>query len=285
MAYARLIFLTSLAMLAFAGNSLLCRLALTGTAIDAVSFTAIRLAAGAAALCLIVLVRRRKLPGKGSWPSACALLAYAACFSWAYTQLSAATGALLLFAAVQATMIGYGIRKGEPLSRMQIAGLMLAGGGLVALLLPGLASPPMAGALLMLSAGAAWGIYSLRGKGAGDPTQVTAGNFMRAALAAAGLVLAAIPLGRASVDMAGLGYAVLSGAVTSGLGYVVWYSVLPSLRAVSAASVQLSVPALAALGGAMLLGETITLRLLLSSAAILGGIALVILQQYASRPN
>nr|WP_229426397.1 DMT family transporter [Pseudoduganella violacea] len=151
------------------------------------------------------------------------------------------------------------------------------------MLLPGLASPPVVGALLMLSAGAAWGIYSLRAKGAGDPTEVTAGNFARAALVAAGPGLFLAMRGQASVDMAGLGYAVLSGAVTSGLGYVIWYSVLPALRAISAATVQLSVPVIAALGGVILLGESISLRLVLASAAILGGIALGIRKPQAGR--
>ncbi|WP_307732338.1 DMT family transporter [Massilia sp. MB5] len=253
MSRARLILLTTLAMLAFAGNSLLCRIALKGTAIDAISFTAIRLAAGAAVLCLIVCVRRRSVFGQGNWPSACALLAYAVCFSLAYTELSAATGALLLFVSVQTSMIAYGVRAGERLSRIQLAGFVLAAGGLIVLLLPGLASPPVAGALLMLFAGAAWAVYSLRAKGAGDPTKVTAGNFVRAALVAAGLSLFVIARGQASMDMAGFWCAVLSGAVTSGLGYVIWYSVLPALRAISAATVQLSVPVIAALGGVILL--------------------------------
>ncbi|WP_256081523.1 DMT family transporter [Massilia sp. YIM B04103] len=278
MSRTRLILLTTLAMMAFAGNSLLCRIALKGTAIDAVSFTAIRLAAGAAVLCLIVRVHRRSVFGRGNWPSACALLSYAVCFSLAYTQLSAATGALLLFASVQTSMIAYGIWAGERLSRIQLAGFMLAAGGLVVLLLPGLASPSVVGALLMLFAGAAWGVYSLRAKGAGDPTKVTAGNFMRAALVAAGLSLLVMARGQASMDMAGFSYAVLSGAVTSGLGYVIWYSVVPALQSISAATVQLSVPVIAALGGVMLLGEAISLRLVLASAAILGGIALVILK-------
>ena len=262
------------AMLAFAGNSLLCRAALSDTAIDAASFTAIRLASGA--LMLIVLLRLRGVrpSSGGSWPMAAMLFAYAAFFSFAYRDLTAATGALLLFGAVQATMIGVGLRRGERLHPVQLAGLLLAAGGLVTLLLPGLAAPPPARALLMLGAGVAWGVYSLRGQGAGEPIAATGGNFLRAVPFAALLILTAF--GRESVDYTGLFYAVLSGAVTSGLGYVLWYAALPALSATSAATIQLSVPAIAAIGGAVLLAEPVTARLLLASAAILGGIALTI---------
>lgn len=180
MSYARIITLTSLAMSAFAGNSLLCRLALKHTSIDAASFTTIRLISGAVMLWLVVRMRRGTYTGEGSWLSAFALFAYAAGFSFAYVSLPAATGALLLFGAVQATMIGYGVWAGERLLKLQLVGLLLALGGLVGLLLPGLSAPPLQGSVLMLSAGIAWGIYSLRGRGVGDPTRVTAGNFLRA---------------------------------------------------------------------------------------------------------
>ena len=271
-------------MIAFAGNSLLCRAALKGTAIDAASFTAIRLISGALVLGLIVRTTRRSVVGEGNWGSAFVLFAYAVAFSFAYADLSAATGALLLFVAVQATMIGYGIWAGEQLSRPQIAGILLAFGGLTGLMLPGLAAPPIVSALLMLSAGVAWGVYSLRGKQAGDPTRVTAGNFIRAALIAAALSLIVLMRGGAALDTAGFWYAVSSGALASGLGYVIWYSVLPALRATTAATVQLSAPVIAAFGGVMLLGESIGLRLLLASVAILGGIALVILAKRAVAP-
>lgn len=175
MTYTRIIALTSLAMVAFAGNSLLCRVALTQTSIDAASFTTIRLISGAVMLWLVVRMSRRTHTGKGNWLSALALFVYAAGFSFAYVSLPAATGALLLFGAVQATMIGYGIWRGERLLRLQLIGLLFAFGGLVGLLLPGLSAPPLYGSLLMLSAGIAWGIYSLCGKGVDDPTQVTAG--------------------------------------------------------------------------------------------------------------
>lgn len=277
MSYARIIFLTSLTMIAFAGNSLLCRIALKHTSIDAASFTTIRLISGAMMLWLIVRTRRGTDTGGGNWLSSLALFAYAAGFSFAYVSLPAATGALLLFGAVQATMIGYGIWAGERLLKLQLAGLVLALGGLVGLLLPGLSAPPLYGSVLMLIAGVAWGIYSLRGKDAGDPTKVTAGNFLRAVPIA--VILSISMLNGASLDTAGFWYAVSSGALASGIGYAIWYTVLPALKATNAATVQLSVPVIAALGGIAFLGEPITLRLVLASVAILGGIALIILEK------
>ena len=270
----RLFMLTTLAMLAFAGNSLLCRLALKHTGIDASSFTIIRLISGALALWLLVRLRPGTADGRGSWASALALFVYAAGFSFAYVSLPAATGALLLFGAVQATMIGVGLWRGERLRGGQLIGLMLALAGLVGLLLPGLSAPPLLGALLMLGAGVAWGVYSLRGKGAGDPTRVTAGNFARTLPLAA--VLGLLSLSHITLDGAGMAYAVASGALSSGMGYAIWYTALPGLKATQAATIQLSVPVIAAIGGIVLLGEPLTLRLLLATLAILGGIALVI---------
>ncbi|HET7126135.1 MAG TPA: DMT family transporter [Lysobacter sp.] len=269
----RLAVLTLLALVAFAGNSLLCRAALAHGGIDAATFTLVRLLSGAVVLALLARLRTNG-SGHGNWRSALALFAYAAAFSYAYLQLTAATGALLLFGAVQATMIAHGLRMGERLRVPQWCGLMLACGGLVGLVLPGLSAPPLAGALLMLGAGVAWGVYSLRGRGVGDPLRITAGNFLRAVPMAA--LLALLFVDRASLTPAGAGYAVLSGALASGVGYAIWYTALPRLRATTAATVQLCVPVLAALGGVMLLGEALTLRLLLASAAILGGIALVV---------
>jgi len=276
----RVFLLTLLAMLAFAGNSLLCRAALAAGRIDAASFTSIRVVSGALALWLIVRLQAGGAAKAGSWPSAFALFAYAAAFSFAYLTLTTATGALLLFGAVQATMIGWGFWRGERLSGWQLLGVATALGGLVGLLLPGISAPPLQGAALMLLAGIAWGIYSLRGKGAGDPLQATAGNFLRAVPFAAVLSLAMLPW--LALDAAGAALAVASGAVTSGIGYAIWYSALRGLKAASAATVQLSVPPLAALGGVVLLGEPLTLRLLLASVAILGGIALVTAER--SRP-
>jgi drug/metabolite transporter (DMT)-like permease len=264
-------------MIAFAGNSLLCRQALKYTAIDPASFTAIRLISGALVLWILVRMKHDAPAGEGSWISAIALFAYAAGFSFAYVSLSAGTGALLLFAAVQVTMISFGVWAGERLHLLQIVGVMLAFGGLVGLLLPGLSAPPLSGAMLMVGAGIAWGVYSLRGKGAGDPTRVTAGNFLRAVPVT--VVLSLLMFRFVSVDIAGVGFAIASGALASGLGYAIWYTVLPALKNTSAASVQLSVPVIAALGGIVFLSEPLTLRLILASVAILGGIALVILQK------
>jgi drug/metabolite transporter (DMT)-like permease len=273
----RLVVLTLLTMIAFAGNSVLCRIALRHTGIDAASFTSIRLASGALALWLVTCFFRRSHAGKGNWLSAFMLFAYAAGFSFAYMSLTAATGALLLFGAVQATMIGHGIQTGERVTGQLLAGLLLAAGGLMGLLLPGLSAPPLVGSALMLIAGIAWGVYSLRGRGAGDPVRVTAGNFLRATVFAALLSLLLKP--RAQLDMPGVLYAIASGAIASGLGYVIWYSILPALRATRAATVQLSVPAIAALGGIVIIGEPLTARFVLASVAILGGIALVILSK------
>lgn len=277
MSRTRVFILTLLAMLAFAGNSLLCRAALKSSAIDASAFTSIRIVAGGLALWLIVRIRGGTLAAAGSWTSAFALFAYAAAFSFAYVSLTAATGALLLFGAVQATMIGFGLCTGERLRVRQAVGLVCALGGLVGLLLPGLSAPPLQGSVLMLVAGVAWGLYSLRGKGSGDPLRVTAGNFLRAVAFAAGLSLVMLPW--AALDGPGVGYAIASGALASGIGYAVWYTALPGLKVTSAAAVQLTVPVIAAAGGVALLGEPVTLRLLITSAAILGGIALVIVDE------
>ena len=271
----RLVLLTVLAMLAFAGNSLLCRIALRDTAIDAATFTAVRIASGALTLAVILAARRIRPTTGGSWWAAAMLFSYAAFFSYAYRDLSAATGALLLFGAVQMTMTGYGLFRGERLGGLKLVGVLVALAGLVALLLPGLAAPPLLGAAFMILAGASWGVYSLLGKNLGEPTIATAGNFLRAVPFAAALALAGSH-GTSGVDMTGALYAVLSGAITSGLGYALWYAALPALTATSAATVQLSVPAIAALGGVLLLAEPITMRLLLASATILGGIALTI---------
>jgi drug/metabolite transporter (DMT)-like permease len=274
MVQARIATLTTLALLAFAGNSLLCRYALQHTTIDAGSFTGIRLLAGAGMLWLIVSLRRGPRGIAGDWPSALALFAYAAGFSFAYTSLPAGTGALLLFGAVHVTMVSHGLWCGEPLRSWQIAGFLMAFAGLLGLLLPGLSAPPLHGAMLMLGAGVAWGIYSFRGKGAGDATLVSAGNFLRTIP----LFLLLMPwvLGHMSLDGVGVWCAIASGALASGIGYAIWYAALPWLRATTAATVQLSVPVLAAIGGVTFLAEPVTVRLGLASVAVLGGIALVI---------
>ena len=269
---ARAFMLTALAMVAFAANSLLCRGALRTTGMDPATFTAIRVLAGAAMLGLIVAWRRRR-PG-GTWGSALALFAYAAAFSLAYVRLTAGTGALLLFGAVQVTMQGYGAWQGERLSGPQTLGVLVAAAGLVGLLLPGLTAPPLGSACAMLAAGVAGGVYSLRGRCGGDPTADTAGNFLRAVpMALVFVAVAARPTGLAPT---GVALAIASGALASGLGYAVWYAVLPSLRATTAASVQLSVPVLAALGGVLLLAEPLSWRLVLAATAVLGGIGLAL---------
>src|SRR5437870_11807497 len=216
---------------------------------------------------------------RGNWLSALALFAYTAAFSFAYVNLSAGTGALLLFGAVQATMILWGLHKGERLDAVQIVGLVVAVTGLVILVFPGLSAPPLIGSILMLSAGVAWGVYSLRGKGVQNPASVTAGNFVRAVPFSVVVWIFFLPW--AHVDLAGVSYAVISGAIASGLGYVIWFSALPGLKAASAATVQLSVPVLAATGGILLLGESITLRYVLASVAVLGGIALVVVAPHS----
>lgn len=271
----RTFLLTTLAMIAFAGNSLLCRAALRDTDIDAATFTSIRLISGALTLCLLLGVRGNRAPMKqGSWGSALALFAYAAAFSYAYGGLSAAMGALLLFGAVQATMISIGIVRGNRPQLWQWVGFVVAFSGLVGLLLPGLTAPPLFSSLLMIGAGIAWGVYSLRAKGAGEPTAVTTGNFVRAVPMA--LVLSLVMMTSASIDTAGIGYAVASGAIASGMGYAIWYMALPLLQATTAATVQLSVPVIAAVGGVLLLTEPLTPRLVVAGVAILGGIAMVI---------
>jgi drug/metabolite transporter (DMT)-like permease len=272
--FARTVTLTSVAMVAFAGNSLLCRLALGERSIDAASFTTIRLVSGAVVLWLIARWRSRgPTSTHGDWLSALALFAYAATFSFAYLTLTASTGALLLFGAVQLTMIGLGLRRGEALDRRQLAGLLLALGGFFGLLAPGFTAPPAGGATLMIAAGVAWGVYSMRGKQLRrDPTGATAGNFLRAVPFALALTLA---VGVTRVDPIGAAYAIVSGALASGLGYAVWYAALPGLRAATAATVQLSVPVITAIAGLSWLDEPLTLRLVVASIAILGGIALV----------
>jgi drug/metabolite transporter (DMT)-like permease len=270
----RLFLLSLIAMVAFAGNSLLCRVALAAGQIDAASFTAIRLLSGAAILVGIMAYRNRARPVGGNWPSAVALFVYAAGFSFAYVNLPAATGALVLFGAVQVTMIGFGIWSGERLNGRQILGVLFAAGGLMALLLPGVQTPSFTAALLMLGAGVAWGVYSLRGRGRGDPAHETAGNFVRAVPMA--VILSILFYSSADIEAAGVAYAVASGALASGVGYAIWYMALPHLKATTAATIQLSVPALAAAGGVMLLSEPFTVRLAVSSVAILGGVAIFI---------
>lgn len=260
-----------LAMSAFAANSLLCRVALTQTATDPASFTIIRILAGAGTLSIIVLLRKREPGNNGSWPGALSLLVYAAAFSFAYVELPAGTGALLLFGSVQATMVITGLYQGEHLRIMQWLGLLTAFGGLVVLVAPGIHAPSPYSATLMAIAGMAWGSYSLLGRKQGDPLKATAGNFLKAAP----FSLLLLPFAN-SIDLPGATFAILSGSISSGVGYAIWYSILPSLKAAQAASVQLTVPIIAASAAIFILGESLTWNLVIASFAILGGIALVI---------
>lgn len=268
--------LTALSMVAFAANSLLCRLALhTPSAIDPTSFASLRIASGAIVLALILRLKSGPAARtRPDWFAAVALFAYAALFSFAYQLLSAATGALVLFGAVQLTMLGAGLRAGERFMPLGWLGFALAVGGLVYLVSPGLTAPPAAGTVLMIGAGIAWGVYSLRGRGTNDPLAATAGNFLRATPLA--LLASVLLIGQFHADMRGVALALASGAITSGMGYVIWYAALRGLSALRAATVQLSVPPIAALGGVVLLSESITLRLVVASIATLGGIALVL---------
>ena len=285
----RLSLLTVVTMLCFAGNSVFCRLALRQTSIDAASFTSARLISGSLMLASLVYCRHRWRQTEisltdpvrafgGNWISALALFVYASSLSFSYADMTTGIGALLLFGAVQGTMILTGLWFGERLSVRQVGGLLLATAGVVAILSPSTnKAPPLGSAFLMIASGVAWGIYSLRGRGAADPTGDTAGNFLRVALMST--VLSGMLLARQHLDGLGLLYAVLSGAITSGMGYAVWYAVLPSLTRSRAASVQLSVPVLASLAGALFVQEPITLRLVLASTAVLGGIAMVVLNR------
>jgi len=275
----RLFALTLSAMLAFAGNSLLCRLALKQTAIDPTTFVVIRVVSGALMLWLVLALRQQSERLEGSWAGALALLAYALAFSFAYTHIPAGTGALLLFGAIQISMILYGLAIGERLAPLQCVGMALAIAGLVALMLPGTDAPPVFYGFLMILSGVAWSIYSLLGRGARNPVAATAGNFIRAAPVALALLLAQFVMSHVRLDAAGAAYAVASGAVTSGLGYILWYAALKRLNVTRSATVQLSVPVLAALGGTLFLDEPLTVLLVAASALVLAGVSLVILNK------
>ena len=274
MSLIKLVLLACLAMTAFAANSLLCRMALVETDIDPASFTFWRLTSGALMLTLLVVMRNQKPLQEGNMASAIALFVYAAGFSFAYISMTTGAGALLLFGAVQVTMISWGLFNGERMSALQWGGFLLALVGLILLLLPNAAVPQLSSALMMLAAGIAWGIYSLRGKGAKLPIEATAGNFIRATPLALVLLVIFWPGGEFHAE--GMAYAVASGAIASALGYALWYSILAHIPAVKAATLQLSVPVLAVFAGWLFLDETVTLRIILSSLAVLGGVAMVI---------
>jgi drug/metabolite transporter (DMT)-like permease len=274
--------LTTLAMIAFASNSLLNRLALGQHTIDAVSYTTIRLISGAIMLSLIASTQRKNgqpLLG-GSWLSALLLFLYALTFSFAYLSLSAGTGALLLFGSVQLTMFIVALRSGERLQLLEWIGLCMAFGGLIYLVLPGLSAPPLLGSILMLMAGIAWGIYTLRGRRSQNPLADSTGNFVYAVPMI--LLIRLVSLNNVQLSSTGILLAALSGALASGVGYVIWYSALRGLTTTRAAIIQLSVPVLAAWGGVLLLSEHISARLLFAGILILGGIALTVLTRNKS---
>jgi drug/metabolite transporter (DMT)-like permease len=264
----RITALTAGALTGFSANSLLTRLALSAGDIDAATFTTIRIVSGAVTLAFVA--GRGRVGRAGSWVSAAALAAYAVAFTFAYLRIGAGMGALLLFGSVQATMIGWGLARGERPGVHAWAGLAIALAGLLVLGAPGLTAPDTLGAILMLAAGVAWGVYSLRGRLVPNPLQATAANFIRAVP----LTLAAtLPfVASAGASPRGVLLAIASGSVTSGLAYTMWYAALPSLTAWKAAVVQLSVPVVTAAGAVALLGETVTLRLWIAGAAILGGV-------------
>lgn len=279
----RVILFTTFALVAFAFNSILCRLALRGDEADAAGFTAVRLISGAIALIGISFFvggvgdrsARKKLSlKKGSWLSAIWLAAYAICFSLAYLELTAGTGALILFGSVQFTMIAVSIARGERPKLLEWLGLAIAIGGLVYLVLPGLASPPLNSSLLMAVAGASWGFYTLRGKGSSDPLADTTGNFIRTIPFA--IAVAAVFFLHIHMTARGILLAILSGAIASGVGYTVWYAALKHHTATRSAILQLAVPVLVAVGGILFMSEVLTLRLTIAAALILGGIALTI---------
>lgn len=281
----RTVLATSAALVGFAANSILCRAGLGSGSIDAVSFTAIRIASGAATLTLVAHVAPsgRSIRGAGSFGSALALFAYAAAFSLAYLRLSTGVGALTLFASVQATMIAGGIRGGARPAPAEWLGLGIAMIGLCILTLPGASVPDPLGLVLMVVAGVAWGVYSLRGRGNRSPLLATANNFSLAVPLALGMLAIGFWSSSLHADTRGVCLALASGAVASGLGYSLWYLALPALSATRAAVLQLSVPVIAAGGGILLLGESLSVRLAIAGSLILGGVGTAVLVQGRSR--
>jgi drug/metabolite transporter (DMT)-like permease len=270
--------LTLVTLVAFAANSRLCRMALGDNHIDPVSFTTVRIASGA--LILIPLARfttesATDSKRQGSWGSGLALFFYAGALSLAYISLDTGMGALILFGSVQATMIGAGIVSGEQPRAIQWIGIVTALGGLAYVVWPGMSAPDLKGAILMLLSGIAWGAYSLRGKGVSAPIATTAGNFVRAVpMAVCGSIIAFATIHYENI---GIVLALVSGTITSALGYVLWYRVLRNLSTTQAAIVQLLVPVIAAFGGVAFLTEQVTTRLIISSVLILGGVAVTVL--------
>ncbi|MCR6633895.1 DMT family transporter [Devosia sp.] len=274
----RIIVLTVLALVAFAANSVLARLALASPAIDAAGFTGVRLASGAVVLGLLLWFRngspRALVQLTGTWAQSAALFGYAICFSFAYNLLGASMGALILFASVQIGMVARAVSAGDRPAPLEWIGLVAAAGAFVYLVSPGLAAPHPLGAALMILAGLCWAGYSLLGRGSSQPLSDTAGNFMRCLPLAVLLIIVGVWTGAPRLE--GIILAVASGALASGLGYAIWYAALPHLSRTRAAVVQLSVPVIAGFGAVVFIGEALTPRLLIASAVILGGIAVAI---------
>ncbi|MFC3093935.1 DMT family transporter [Alteromonas sediminis] len=275
MSNTKLFLLTAVAMVMFALNSLLCRLAFNETEIDQNSFTALRLLSGALFMLLIHQSRSADNKLAGNWWSSFALFVYAAGFSFAYVHLDAATGALLLFGAVQLSLIIYGVKQGERPNKVQLMGLTVAASGVVMLILPGATSPPWIASILMIVAGIAWAVYTLRGKQEVSPAAATKGNFVRTIPML--VILLLVMHQELHWDSQGAIYALVSGALASGFGYMIWYKALPYHTAISAAVVQLTVPPITAFGGVFLLKEHMPLNLIVLSFIILGGVGLFIL--------
>lgn len=273
----RLLVLTLLSLLAFSGNSLLCRIALKQTTIDPTSFITIRLLSGALVLWLVLYLQKQAEKMEGNWLAAFALFAYAITFAYAYSRIPAGTGALLLFASIQISMILYGLAIGERFSFWQIVGLGFAVCGLLVLMLPSVGAPPLLNGFLMIVSGIAWSVYSLLGRNSKSPTSATAGNFIRATPIAIVFFFLAFQVSDIALDTMGIGYAFVSGAITSGLGYILWYAALKELKVTYAATVQLSVPVLTAFGGTLFLGELVTKVLVFASIFIILGVSLVLL--------
>ncbi len=281
----KIIIFTGLALIAFAANSVLARLALGNETIDAASFTIIRLLSGSLVLIVIITITRSTgLPGKGSWSASFMLFLYAITFSYAYISLETGTGALILFGAVQMTMILLLYISGARLHYTEWVGVAIAFTGFVYLILPGVTTPSVTGFLLMAVAGIAWGSYTLKGRGSKNPLRDTAANFIRTTPLVILLAIATINNSHYSTE--GILLALLSGGITSGIGYTLWYIALAGLSVTQAAVLQLSVPVIAALGGIIFVSETITPRLAISAAMVLGGILVVILgKYYISKPG
>lgn len=273
-------FLTCLAIMAFAANSVLCRLALGHGAIDASSFTVIRLLSGAITLVIILNIKgsRKGDLSKGSWTASFALFLYAITFSYAYLSVDTATGALILFGSVQITMIMLSIASGTRLHISEWFGVIVAFSGFVYLILPDVTTPSINGLMLMTVSGISWGVYTLKGRGSINPLMDTSYNFLRSIPFIA--VLAVFTMNNINYSSEGIMLALISGAITSGVGYTIWYIALGGLSSTQAAVIQLSVPVIAALGGVLFVSENITLRLFISAAVVLGGILMVVLGKY-----